>query len=237
MSVRFWTEGLGSFILAVVLALVVRWAFVEAYVIPTNSMNPTLFSNDHIFVNKLVYGVRLPFSSDWILRWGTPGRGELIVFRRQEDSGPFYIKRVVGVPGDRIFIENNHVYVNETLVERRAPNPKELAPLGDLLLEGNPLWIETLGDNSYGVLYGTNAAPSAPIGPLEVPYGSYFVLGDHRDLSDDSRTWAPDRFVSEEDIVGRASMIWLSCDETLPLVPFLCDPRKVRWQRIFQLVD
>lgn len=237
MSLRFWTEGLGSFVLAVALALVVRWAFVEAYVIPTNSMNPTLFSNDHIFVNKLVYGVRWPFSSDWILRWSTPSRGDLIVFRRQNDSSPFYIKRVMGIPGDRVFIENNHVYVNETLVERRAPVPKEIEPVKSLLNQGDPLWIETLDEKSYGVLYGANTPPSAAIGPLEVPFGSYFVLGDHRDLSDDSRTWAPARFVIEEDIVGRASMVWLSCDETLPVVPFLCDPRKIRWQRIFQLVD
>ncbi len=238
MSKRFWTEGLGSFVLAILLALTVRWAFVEAYMIPTNSMMPTLMSNDHIFVNKLIYGIRWPFSSKWIMKWSAPKRGDLIVFRRDGDQSPFYIKRVVGVPGDRVYIENNHVYVNEAVLERRLPNPTEQRRWGHHFdSKEYELWMEILSDQAYGVLYGREGPQSAPIGPVTVPFGSYFVLGDHRDLADDSRTWAPARFVKEDAIIGRASMVWLSCDETLPVVPFLCDPREIRWDRFFRFVN
>lgn len=236
MSFRFWTEGFGSFILAVILALIVRWALVEAYMIPTSSMMPTLMANDHIFVNKLVYGIRRPFSDDWIVRWGAPKRGDVIVFRRADSSGEFFIKRVIGVPGDRIFIENNNVYVNEALAERRVPTPEEREQLADEKLEDFSLWIESLDGESYGVYYGSENTPSAPLGPIEVPFGSYFVLGDHRDLSDDSRTWGPVRFVSQDSIIGRASMVWLSCDETLPALPFLCHPLTIRWNRLFHFI-
>lgn len=204
--------------------------------IPTSSMMPSLMSNDHIFVNKLVYGIRKPFSSQWIVRWGEPRRGDVIVFRRQGGNSQFYIKRVVGVPGDRVYIENNNVYVNEALLERRLPQPDEKSKFETSKNEEFNLWIETNGDRTYGIYYGKDNTPSTPIGPVEVPFGSYFVLGDHRDLSDDSRTWAPTRFVNQDAIIGRASMVWLSCDETLPLIPFLCDPRKVRWSRLFHFI-
>ncbi len=236
MSLRFWTEGVGSFVLAVVLALFVRWALVEAYMIPTTAMMPTLMSNDHIFVNKLVYGMRRPFSEKWIVRWGAPERGEVIVFRRADGQGQFFIKRVIGVPGDRIFIENNNVYVNETLVERRAPQLEEKNDFSSSSPEGFSLWIESLKGESYGVYYGSENTPSPPLGPIEVPFGSYFVLGDHRDLSDDSRTWVPSRFVPQDAIIGRASMVWLSCEETLPVIPFLCHPLKIRWNRILHFI-
>jgi signal peptidase I len=237
MSWRFWTEGLGSFVLAIFLALLVRWTLVEAYMIPTSSMLPSLMANDHIFVNKLIYGLRKPFSQDWIVHWKEPQRGEVIVFRRSEGGdNPFFIKRVIGVPGDRVYIENNHVYVNEKLVERRVPTPEEQQAFPNPDKEAFSLWMETLDDHTYGVLYGKDDTPSSPLGPLQVPYGSYFVLGDHRDLSDDSRTWLPTRFVSRDAVIGRASMVWLSCDETLPALPFLCDPRSVRWTRLFHFI-
>lgn len=236
MSFRFWTEGLGSFVLAVALALLVRWAFVEAYMIPTTAMMPTLMANDHIFVNKLVYGVRKPFSEDWVVRWGSPKRGDVIVFKRSDGHGQFFIKRVIGVPGDRVYIENNNVYVNEALVERRVPKVDERSEYAYGVEDGYSLWIESLERKSYGVYYSKENTPSPPLGPLEVPFGSYFVLGDHRDLSDDSRTWGPARFVSEDSVIGRASLVWLSCEETLPAVPFLCHPLKVRWKRLFHFI-
>src|SRR5262245_37649269 len=96
-----WLEGLGSLVLAIVVALAIRWALIEAYTIPSGSMIPSLLIHDHIFVNKLVYGLRVPFSQDWVVRFGEPQRGEVIVFRYPEDPSQFFIKRVVGVPGDK----------------------------------------------------------------------------------------------------------------------------------------
>ncbi len=118
---RFWTEGPGSFAVAVGLALFVRWAFFEAYVIPSTSMLPTLLVNDHIFVNKIIYGVRAPFSEKWFVQWAHPQRGEVTVFKYPADKDKYYIKRIVGLPGDRILYENGYLYVNEKLIERTIP--------------------------------------------------------------------------------------------------------------------
>ena len=99
-SRKFWTDGAGSFFLAIGIALFIRWAFMEAYVIPSASMLPTLLIHDHIFVNKLVYGLRVPFSEKWLAHLSEPKRGEVIVFKFPHDKSTFYIKRIIGVPGD-----------------------------------------------------------------------------------------------------------------------------------------
>src|SRR5580698_3075492 len=103
LSKRFWTEGPGSFVVAVLIALTIRWAFMEAYVIPSPSMLPTLLVHDHIFVNKFVYGVRVPFTENWLVKFAQPKRGEVVVFKYPENMDMFYIKRVVGLPGDKVY--------------------------------------------------------------------------------------------------------------------------------------
>lgn len=91
---KFWTEGPGSFAVAITLALMVRWALFEAYVIPSTSMLPTLLVHDHIFVNKIVYGIRAPFSERWIVQWRHPERGEVVVFKHPADRNKYFIKRL-----------------------------------------------------------------------------------------------------------------------------------------------
>ena len=98
----FWTEGYGSMALAILAALTIRWLLLEAYVIPSGSMLPTLLINDHIFVNKINYGIRAPFSENWIVKFNEPERGEIVVFKYPVDPGTFFIKRIVGLPGDKI---------------------------------------------------------------------------------------------------------------------------------------
>lgn len=238
MRLRFWIEGPGSFVLAILLALVVRWAFLEAYMIPSNSMTPTLLKHDHIFVNKAAYGVRWPFSQNWLMEWNSPKRGDVIVFRKNSNSGSFYLKRVIGVPGDRVYIDKGNIYLNESLIERRAPTSEEMRDF-ELTSQNEPdhsPWIQSLGEKKFSVLYRKVPPTTAPLGPIEVPFDHYFVVGDHRDSSDDSRTWEEDRFVSRESIMGRASIIWLSCDETLPGIPVLCHPLKIRGSRLFKII-
>ena len=118
---KFWLDGPGSFVIAILLALIVRWAFFEAYVIPSGSMLPTLLHHDHIFVNKMLYGLRVPFSENWLVRWGEPNRGDVVVFKYPQDKKLFYIKRVIGVPGDRVFYENGNLYINEELADKAVP--------------------------------------------------------------------------------------------------------------------
>ena len=243
---KFWTEGTGSIFLAIGIAFFIRWAFIEAYVIPSGSMLPSLLIHDHIFVNKSIYGVRLPFSEVWLARWSSPKKGDVIVFKYPENIKQYYIKRVIGVPGDRVFYENGNLYVNDELVEKRAPNEKrdDFDWLSDADFRGEGPgakayylhWEESLGERTYSTL-SRRTGSQFTYGPYTVPAGGYFVMGDNRDNSQDSRLWPPmHRFVPEKNLIGRAMFVWLSCQRTLPVLSFLCDPRYVRWSRFFHSV-
>ena len=249
---RFWIEGPGSFLLAIILALSVRWILFEAYVIPSTSMLPTLLVHDHIFVNKILYGLRAPFSENWLVRWYQPERGEVVVFKYPADKEKYFIKRIIGLPGDRVLVENGNLYVNDKIVERSIPRDlkEEWQPLkdsdfpGDEEAGGRALyvhWEEHLGESpsqkNYSVLLRRQGG-SATFGPVTVPGGEYFVLGDNRDNSKDSRAWDEDkRFVPRDYLVGRASFVWLSCESTLPGLTFLCNPLAIRWKRLFHSVN
>ncbi len=248
LSRKFWTDGAGSFLVAIGLAMLVRWAFFEAYVIPSSSMLPTLLIHDHIFVNKIVYGIRAPFSENWIVKFSHPQRGDVIVFKFPADKDKYFIKRVVGLPGDRVLYENGHLYVNEKLVEKTIPQNlknewlwiKDRDFPGDVSIGGRALyvhWEERLGPFSHSILLRKESAQAAAFGPVTVPQGQYLVLGDNRDNSQDSRVWSEDqRFVPRENLIGRASFVWLSCESTLPVLTFLCNPLEIRWKRLFHAV-
>ncbi|MCB0412843.1 MAG: signal peptidase I, partial [Bdellovibrionales bacterium] len=159
----------------------------------------------------------------------------------------FYIKRVVGLPGDKVFYENGNLYINGELVERRVPNKlkEEYDWLSDsdFPAEGEDAklnythWEEKLGEYTHSILLRRGENFDLTYGPWTVPKDHYFVMGDNRDNSKDSRLWAPDkRFVPREYLVGRASFVWLSCTKKLPVLSFLCNPLDIRWNRIFHSV-
>lgn len=248
-SRHFWTEGWGSFAIAIGIALVIRWALMEAYVIPSASMLPSLLIHDHIFVNKAVYGIRVPFSEKWLVRFQQPKRGEVIVFKYPVDKDIFFIKRIVGLPGDKIRYENGKLYINDQLIEttpeatggdwdevRDADFRREDAqnPVFQTDNKGNyDHFIEKLGDHPHSILLRKDDLFGRSEGPWVVPEGNLFVMGDNRDNSHDSRRWG---FLPEENILGRAMFVWLSCEETLPQLTFLCNPMTIRWGRFFHQV-
>ncbi|MEY4616061.1 MAG: hypothetical protein RJB66_1021 [Pseudomonadota bacterium] len=254
-SKYFWTEGLGSIFLAIFVALTIRWALLEAYVIPSGSMLPSLLINDHIFVNKLAYGLRVPFSEKWLAKFQEPKKGEVIVFKYPRDMSTFFIKRVVGEPGDKIRVENGTLYINEIPMEKKvvaSPNDFDWLRDEDFQRDGNNFdrkdnyvhFMETLpGNVEHNVLLRRGEALMDSFGPVTVPPDSLFVMGDNRNNSMDSRVWG---FVPKENILGRAGFVWLSCEETfmpsnvVPVFGFLdkmiCNPLTIRWGRFFHSV-
>lgn len=191
----------------VLLAVLVLRAFVfEPFRIPSKSMVPTLLVGDFVLVSKFSYGLRLPVTHTKILDTGGPQRGDVAVFRYPRDPSEDYIKRIVGLPGDKITYRNEQLFVNG------KPVPKK-----DLGLYDGPdadvydqmkLFLEKLpGAAPHKMLHVVGR--QGPQVSVTVPQGEYFAMGDNRDNSSDSRIWG---FVPEHNLVGRAFMIWLSID-------------------------
>ncbi len=193
-----------SFFPILFLVLLVRSFLYEPFRIPSSSMMPTLVVGDFIFVNKFDYGLRLPVVNTKILDIGEPQRGDVIVFRLPSDPSTNYIKRLVGLPGDTIRYLNKRLYVND--------QPVELVAEGIYDGEDQPgslLAREHLGSVEHAILLlpGQRSAE----GTFEVPAGHYFMMGDNRDNSRDSR-YEGVGFVPEANVVGRAVRVWLNWD-------------------------
>lgn len=195
-----------SFFPVLLVVLVVRSFIVEPFQIPSGSMRPTLKVGDFILVNKYAYGLRLPVINTKFLDVSEPERGDVMVFRFPEEPSVNFIKRVVGLPGDHIRYEGKQLYVNgEPVVKTLVEKGPEASPR-QLLLG------ETLGD-AHHAIYNNPLDPGPQMREIEVPEGQYFMMGDNRDHSNDSRYWG---FVPEENIVGRAFAVWMHWDGGLP---------------------
>ncbi|MGZ8216045.1 signal peptidase I [Methylomagnum sp.] len=202
-----------SFFPIVLIVLLLRSFLVEPFRIPSGSMMPTLLIGDFILVNKFTYGIRLPVANTKVVEMGEPKRGDIVVFRFPRDPTVDYIKRVIGLPGDRIGYFNKQVFVNG--------EPIKQVPLGAYegvsgTTGGEILLSEELGSVTHDILV-KNGDPSVKEGEFNVPPGKYFVMGDNRDNSNDSRFWG---FVPEGNLVGRAFFIWMSWDADKPGIAF-----------------
>jgi signal peptidase I len=204
-----------SFFPVLLFVLVLRSFIAEPFRIPSDSMMPTLLDGDFILVNKFTYGIRLPVLNRQVIAVGSPQRGDVVVFRypglgpddpqRNQD----YIKRVVGVPGDRVTVRDRRIFINDEAIE--------LKPAGAYEIEsrtrdyrGYAMLDERLGEESHGILLGRPPSfAGGPEGEWTVGPGEYFVMGDNRSNSQDSRIWG---VVPEDNLVGKAFFIWLSWD-------------------------
>ncbi len=251
----FWIEGWGSMGLAILAALTIRWLLLEAYVIPSGSMFPSLLKNDHIFVNKITYGIRFPFSEKWMVKFREPERGEVVVFKYPKDMSTFFIKRIIGVPGDKIKFENGKLYINDRAQEKVVPKSSrdfDYLREEDFKNEGGyqdtkvnyahftELLEVGLRDQKeskiaeHSILMKKGEMLGFPgDGEWIVPEDSLFVMGDNRYSSSDSRFWG---FVPQKNILGKAGFVWLSCEEMLPVVSVICNPLAVRGTRFFHAV-
>ena len=189
-----------SFFPVLLFVLVIRSFIFEPFRIPSGSMMPTLLQGDYIFVKKYSYGLRLPVSETKIVETGQPERGDVVVFRLPSEPNVNYIKRVVGLPGDTIEYARHQLIVNG--------QPVSLAPGTGSGSEPAPVFIETLGEREHRILIA-NPANTARDGIYVVPEGHYFMLGDNRDNSRDSRFLGA---IPETHLVGEAVRIWMHMD-------------------------
>ncbi len=202
-----------SFFPVILLVLVIRSFIFEPFRIPSDSMMPTLFDGDFIFVSKFSYGLRLPVTNTLIVPVGKPERGDVIVFRLPPNPKINYIKRLVGLPGDRIRVDaNNQLYVNDVPMTQ-VPGPIYRGPKQDQWnYVGVPTATEQLGQHPHAIMFANGGVR---VGEWVVPEGHYFFMGDNRNNSKDSR-WLnePDApgFVPAENLVGKAVRIWLNLD-------------------------
>ena len=194
----------------VILAVFLLRSFViEPFRIPSGSMLPSLYIGDFILVSKFSYGVRLPILNTLVIPVGEPDRGDVMVFRFPRDPSTNFIKRVIGLPGDVITYRGKRLAVNGKPVAVQKAQP-ELFP--DLVAQpdkrSQSSFLESFGQSNHAIFLDDNHQ-SGPSGPWIVPLGHFFVMGDNRDHSNDSRYWG---FVPKENIVGKAFFVWFSWD-------------------------
>jgi signal peptidase I len=189
-----------SFFPVLLIVFLLRGFVVEPFRIPSGSMLPSLYIGDFILVNKFAYGVKLPVFNKTIIDLNSPERGDVVVFRYPRDPGLDYIKRVIGLPGDHIAYYNKVLYINGKPISRTF--------LGQYKGPGQTFANEYI-ENLQGVQHSILLLPARPNnlqGEYIVPEGMFFVMGDNRDNSNDSRVWGP---VPESNLIGKAFMIWM----------------------------
>jgi len=219
-----WIEYSGSFFPVIALVFILRSFLWEPFKIPSSSMVPTLLVGDFILVNKYAYGIRLPIVNRKIIEVGEPQRGDVMVFKYPKDMSQDYIKRIIGVPGDKITYENKRLTVNG--------QPVQYTQMDDYLDDQHPIYHKQFIENLPGTagsvahrILNSEGKRTFDIGSVEnfphreaceytydkftciVPPGNYFMMGDNRDNSADSRYWG---FVPDRNIVGKAIVVWMN---------------------------
>lgn len=198
-------EFIKSIVFALVIALVLRSSVVEANYIFSGSMTPTLLAGDYVLVNKMAYALnlRIPYYPITLARFSTPKHGDIVTFIYPQDNSKIFVKRVMGLPGDVIEIKNKQVYINNESIKLESKEDYENYYLA---------YKEFVENHPHMIIHRKEQSIYGDFGPIKVSENCYFVLGDNRDNSADSRFWG---FVPAENVLGKSMIIYFSNSETL----------------------
>jgi signal peptidase I len=236
-------ETVKTIVYAVLIALVVRTVAYEPFNIPSGSMIPTLLVGDYLFVSKFSYGYSryslpfgLPLFSGRIL-FRPPHRGDVVVFKLPTDNSTDYIKRVIGLPGDSIQMKAGQLYINGGEVPRKRIDDY-LYPEGDGTIVPMHQYIETLPNGvRHRIIKVGDGGPLDNTEVYHVPVGDYFMMGDNRDNSEDSRVLSAVGYVPAENLIGRAQFIFFSTNGSAPFWAIWEWPFTIRYDRLFRGID
>jgi signal peptidase I len=219
---RQWArQELKPLLIMILVMCAVRSAIADWNDVPTGSMKPTIMEGDRVFVNKLAYDLKVPFTTWHVAQWDNPKRGDIVVFYSPAD-GMRLVKRVVGLPGDRIELANNAVFVNGAAVKYESLAQQTIAELPSTEQPQHQFATEQLAGRPHPVMTTPALPARRTFGPVIVAKGKYFMMGDNRDNSLDSRFFGG---VERREIVGRASAVVISLDRSHYYLP--------RWHRFF----
>lgn len=231
-----------SGMIAILLALIVRTFLFEPFNIPSSSMVPNLLVGDYLFISKYSYGYSrysFPFGIagfEGRIDAKLPNRGDVIVFKLPTNTNIDYIKRVVGLPGDTIQMINGRLYINDEIVLREAKGMVEYKKEGGLTSKVME-YVETLpGGTKHTIYEESDQGPLDNTEKFKIPEGHYFMMGDNRDNSQDSRVQSLVGYVPYDNLEGRAEFLFFSTDGTAEIFEFWKWPSATRWSRIFSSI-
>lgn len=204
---KFRKDWIEPIVIAFILAMVIRSFIIAPFKIPSGSMEDTLLVGDQLMAVKFIYGIRIPFTSKFVVRFRDPKPGEVIVFKYPEDPSKDFIKRCIAVGGQTVEIRNKEVYI-------------------DGILQPYPEHVKFIDNN----ILPAHLGPRDNLSPMLVPENHMFVMGDNRDNSNDSRFW---NFVPYNNIIGKAVIIWWSWNNEVPLYDIF---HRIRWSRYFDII-
>ena len=209
VSIVFKSWGF-SFLVAILIATSVKSSLADWNDVPTGSMQPTILIGDRVFVNKLAYDFKIPFTTLHLATWANPKRGEIVVFFSPKD-GTRLIKRVIGVPGDTIAMRANKLFINGKYAEYSQIPQKNVLQFELNIRNDHLFFSENLIGKHHSVMFSPSRPSLTSFGPVAIPEGKYFMMGDNRDNSEDSRFFG---FVNRNSIVGQATTVVISRKES-----------------------
>jgi signal peptidase I len=222
---KLWRKEIRPLLVMMLVVFSIRSSLADWNDVPSGSMKPTILEGDRVFVNKLAYDLKVPFTTWHLAEWSNPQRGEVVVFYSPHDNTRL-VKRVVGVPGDTVELRNEQLVINGKLMEYAPLGTEVSGQLSEAERQQSLFATEKLTGHSHAVMAIPSVAAKRSFGPVLVPEGQYFMMGDNRDNSFDSRYFGT---VERKRIVGKATEVVLSVDKGHYWLP--------RSQRFFRGLD